>query len=268
MSLARQQEFEQLASGAMAPDDLRRRHVDYWSEFVRVDDGVPHTFLKSLDPVDLGDPQETQKIVRLESLTRPLGKAALSFERLEEAVNGNETAVVDNFLRVWNTSNIRDWRPAFAAFKDELLDTLNAVDWPNRMRDRLGLAHYDCAAGSIPVALMQYSVGEVRAAATVRPEACAVTAPTVLDSGPWPFFFPAPVDLTCGRTKPLAAVADEHELLAEILHFRITYRREHILRLAEIVSPPAAFDLKTLRNYHLLAVRLLSGRDDFGEEIP
>lgn len=114
---------------------------------------------------------------------------------------------------------------------------------------------------------MEYSVDEVRRAANGQVGACAITAPTVLDSGPWPFFFPAPRDLSCGRAMSLVKVADDKDLLAEVLHFRISYRREHILRLGEIRDPPEASDLGTLRNHHLLAVRIASGCDDFGEEI-
>jgi|HubBroStandDraft_1064217.scaffolds.fasta_scaffold00299_9 hypothetical protein len=267
VSTVRQAVFEDAVRGAQSPDDLKRRHTDYWNEFVKVDEGVAHTFLQSLEPADLGDLHETQKIVRVERLDRPLGKAALSFDRLKRAVERNETEIIDGFLRTWHNSNIRDWRPAFAAFKDELSDTLLDHNWPESIRNRLGLAHFDCTSGPIPIALMEYSIDEVRKAANAQAGCCAVAAPTALDSMPWPFFFPAPRDLTCGRTMSLIAVDHERELLAEILHFRITYRREHISRLGEIRNPPEAFDIADLRNRHLLAVQLASDRDVFGAEI-
>lgn len=269
VSATRQNVFEQEAVGVVDPVSLSRAHADYWSEFVRVDEeAIPHTFDGALAPADLGAIDEIQKIVRIESLTRPLDKHGITLAQLQKAVADNETAVVDGFLRVWNASSIRDGRPAFAAFKDELLDDLAKPDWPTRLRDRLGLAHYDCRDGAIPIALMEYTVAEVRSVATTFAGASAFTAPTVLDTNPWPYFFPAPPELPCGRTMALYEVQDDNELLAEILHFRIAYRREHLVRLDEIRTPPNPFDLRGLRNHHLLALQIASGRDDFGEEIP
>ena len=62
VSTTRQQAFEQEASGAENPDVLRRRHADYWGDFVRVDHETPHTFLADLEPVDLGTIDETQPL--------------------------------------------------------------------------------------------------------------------------------------------------------------------------------------------------------------
>ena len=269
VSGARRKVFEDEAVGAADPTSLRKTHADYWSEFVRVDEGdIPHTFEATLSPADLGTIDEMQKIVRIEGLTRPLAKHGIAFDRLREAVTNNETAVIDGFLKTWNTSSIRDGRPAFAAFKDEVLDDLGKPEWPARLRDRLGLAHYDCVAGPIPIALMEYTVAEVGSVAASFAGSSAFTAPTVFDSGPWPFFFPAPQELSCGRTMALYEVQDDKELLAEILHFRIAYKRAHLVRLDEIRTPPAAFDLRALRNHHLLALHVACGRDDFGEKIP
>jgi len=107
-------------------------------------------------------------------------------------------------------------------------------------------------------------VAEVRAEATGFGVSAAFTAPTVLDSGPWPYFFPAPPELRCGRTMALYEVQDDKELLAEILHFRIAYKREYLVRLDEIRTPPNAYELRGLRNHHLLALHVASGRDDYG----
>jgi hypothetical protein len=269
VSAARQTAFEAETMGAADAASLRRAQADYWSEFVRVDaSDIPHTFEATLAPADLGPIDETQKIVRIEGLARALDKHDMTFERLREAFTKNETSIIDGFLATWNTSNIRDGRPAFAAFKDEVIDDLSKPDWPSRLRDRLGLAHFDCAAGPIPIALMEYSVTEVKAATASFAGMPAFTAPTVFDSGPWPFFFPAPPELPCGRTMALYEVADDNDLLAEILHFRMAYKREHIVRVEEIRTPPAAYDLKGLRNHHLFALHVAAGRDDFGEEIP
>jgi hypothetical protein len=268
VSAARQQVFEQEASGASNAVSLCKAHTDYCKTFVQVDGEVPHTFVAALKPADLGPIDEMQRIVRIESLVRPLRAHGISFEELKNAFEKKEMTVVDGFLGAWNGSNLRDWRPVFGVFKDEVMDDLTEADWPTRLRDRLGLAHHNCADGPIPIALMEYSVAEVRTAATAFAVSSAFTAPTVLDSDPWPYFFPAPPELCYGRTMALYKVADDKDLLAEFLHFRIVYKREHLSRLDEIRMPPNAFDLRELRNHHLLALQLASGREDYGEEIP
>jgi hypothetical protein len=270
VNVARQQTFEARAAGARDAGELRRRHTDYWKEYVTVDEDIAHTFDAALGPADLAPIDEAQRIVRLEDLSRPLSRMGrpMSLQRLKQAIADNETALVDAFLRVWDWSNVRDWRPCFATFKDEVRDDLARPDWSTRLRDRLGLAHYNCVAGPVPVALMEYSVGEVIAAARAFGASCAVTAPTVFDSGPWPHFFPAPRKLPCGRAMALVEVNDDGDMLAELLHFRLSYKRHHIVRLDEITSSPAPYDLKSLRNHHLLAVQMASDCYDFGEEIP
>jgi hypothetical protein len=50
ISPARQTAFEREAAGSADPISLRRAHADYWSEFVRVDEGIiPHTFEGTLE---------------------------------------------------------------------------------------------------------------------------------------------------------------------------------------------------------------------------
>jgi hypothetical protein len=270
----RQRCFEEVADGCDGPVSLRKALVDHWNEFIRVDDGIPHTFLPSLIPASFGPLDMRQRIVRIESLIRPLEAYGLSrgheqdFSRLRQAFERNETELIDGFVTVWNESSQRDWRPAFATFKDEVLEDLKCPEWPSLLRDRLGLAHYDCAGGPIPIALMEYSVGDVVDAAMRAKTSISITVPTVLDSVPWPYFFPSPVDLSCGRAMTLYEVDDDRDLLAEILHFRIAYRREHLVRLDEIRDPPRRCELKVLRNHHLLALRLASGDRSYGEEMP
>ncbi len=270
VSAARQQAFEAYAAGARDADELKRRQTDYWEEHVRVDEEIAHTFDAALTPTALAPIDQTQLIVRLENLSRPLWQMGgpMSLERLKQAVANNENALIDAFLRIWDQSSVRDWRPCFGTFKDEVRDDLKRPDWSARLRDRLGLAHYDCSAGPVPIALMEYSVGDVIAAATAFGASCAVTAPTVFDSIPWPHFFPAPRKLPCGRAMPLFEVSDDSDMLAELLHFRLSYKRQHIAGLDEITGAPAPYDLKSLRNHHLIALQMASDCYDFGEEIP
>jgi hypothetical protein len=265
VSLQRQAFFE--AEALADPGELARKLEDYSRTYVTVDGEPPHTFIKDLGPDDLGDLEDTQVIIRYERISRPLGDAGLSFEDLNTAFVDGDTATLDAFIDVWNNSGSRDWRPMFGAFKDELADVLPPADWIMLLRDRLGLAHHSCTAGAVPIALMAYTVAEVKKSAAAYPSACAFTAPTVLDQGPWPFFFPAPSEICGGRTMSLNAVRDETYLLSEILHFRIPYRRRHLSALGMLSAPLPPFDLMKLRNHHLLALQIVSGRSDFGQEM-
>ena len=270
VSAARLAEFEVVVRSAETADDLRKRHIDYFETFVKVTDDLPHSFLPEFGPADLGSGglDEHQAIVRVESLDRPLGKWGQPLDDLKRAFDAKDEPVLRGFLDIWNTSNIRDHRPAFAAWRDQVLDEIAAPNWPERLRDRMGLAHYGDTRVSIPVALMQYTVREVKAEAASLGVSTMFAAPTVLDSGPWEYFFPAPATMPCGRAMALMLVDDEKQLLAEMLHTRLTYLPHHIVALGTITRPAAPHDLKELRNRHLLAVQAASERGDFGEEIP
>jgi len=187
---------------------------------------------------------------------------------LRKALADDEHDIIDLFLRTWNDSSMRDARPAFATLKSAVVDDLDQPNWPERLRDRLGLAHYKATFGPEPVALMEYRVEEVVEAARRAGSACAMTAPTVLDSGPWPHFFPAPTELDCGRTMAMFEIDSDENLVIELLHMRLTYQREHIVKLGEIRSPARPVALARLRNHHLTALRLASGRYDYGQEMP
>ena len=256
---------------------LRRSHIQYVQDFVEVQDGVPHTFDQDLDPARLSsvgvDPY--LKIVRLESLERALFRwprstgadplAALA--ELERAIKTNETAMVDDFLATWNDANTRDFRPAFAAWKHQLEVELARDDWADALRDRLGLGHYDGSDIAIPVALMEYRASDVMRAAADAGIENPFVAPTVLDIPPGPYFFPSPGDLPYGRVMSLVAIGSHDDLLCEMLHARLPYRRDHIARLGTIRRAPAPHGLRELRNNHLQAVRIAALRDDYGEEI-
>lgn len=65
----------------------------------------------------------------------------------------------------------------------------------------------------------------------------------------------------------LFEIDSDEDLVVELLHVRLTYRAEHIIRLGEISLAPAPLALARLRNHHLMALHLASGRDDFGEDM-
>ncbi len=137
----RQRAFEEGIGEVETWEELRRRHVDYWETFVKAGDGVPHTFADGFVARDLSHIDEKQKVIRIESLARPLSGSALSFGQLQDAIANGEQDIVDRFLRSWNESSTRDARPVFATPKSAVADDIDQPDWPERLRDRLGLAH-------------------------------------------------------------------------------------------------------------------------------
>lgn len=266
VSQARHHRFESLAPDTPSATSLADWQTVYCATFVQTDD--PDTFRDSFDPAHLvpGLLDTQQRIVRLERIpVTSLNEAGLIFDDLARAFARHDHAVVDVFLQRWNVR--RDSRPAFAAWKDEVIDDLGHTDWPDRLRDRLGLAHHDPdAAGPIPVMLMEYDVASVLRTASGRGIRVAFVSPTVLDSPPWPWFFPSPAALAYGRTVDLSAGAPR--LLAEFLHVGMTYTRDHIARIGEITRPIGRGDLRGLRNGHLAALRAAARRPDFGEDMP
>lgn len=262
VSEPRRHRFEALAPAAPSPAALRAWHVDYWKTYIQTSD--PDTFRRDLRPTRPGPwPLDAdQRIVRLESV-RPdvLNEAGMTLADLLAAHSGHDTAVLDLFLQRWNVK--RDGRPAFAAWKDEMLDELRAPDWPDRFRDRLGLAHYDpSSARPIPVILMEYDVSTVLRAAAGRDTICI---PTVLDSGPSPWFFPSPAGLAYGRSMDIS----EHDpqLRSELLHVPVAYAHDHIARIGEIAAPVTAPPMQQLRNRHLAALRTAARNPAFGQEM-
>ncbi len=263
--------FESFARNGLYPGELRRSVIQYVRDHMEIETGVPHTFAGDMEPAVLSPAglEPTQWIVRLESLERIFAKWAAPaeqgqpLERLQKAKDANDTPLLNQFCDLWNNSGTRDFRPTFAAWRGELEHELEADDWPDRLRDRLGLEHYNCANGPIPVALMMYQVKDVAAPVGAS---TAFTAPTVFDFRPSPYFFPAPRNCPYGRVMSL--ISDDDDLLAEMLHVRIAYRPEHIAKLGYIARPSAGHDLKELRNHHRLALQVATSREDFGEDIP
>ena len=216
VSAVRLSAFENEADGARGPVSLADAQVRYVRAFMEVDTGVPHTFAAEFEPAVLSDAglDPLQRIVRLELLGRAFSywhvpPTHAPLETLRAARADGDTALVDGFLNVWNELNVRDFRPAFATWKDLVLPELAADDWADRLRDRLGLEHHNCRNGPIPIALMEYSVREVMETARNMGITHGVTAPTCLDTQPGPYFFPAPRSIPYGRVMSLMPVASD-----------------------------------------------------------
>jgi len=250
-----------------------------WSEIKKLNEDkiavsiVPYSFLEincNAWLIKDKDIETNRIVVRLENLTRWLEKENFSFETLQDLLDSKDAdkqARLAHHVEEWN--DIRDGRPMFAAFYDEVQNEANNADWQHQLRDRLGLGHYNATKNvPIPVALMRYSLDEVLAAAKsstiLIPNAFAL--PTVLDGGMHEYFFPVPKERPCGATLHLGPNL-ANTLTAEILHYRIDYKVEYLWKIAWITRPHQIDDknLCKARDSHLLALRKATGRPDFGE---
>lgn len=257
----RRTEFESFIPETPATD-LRSHHVDYWQERCR-NALVPATFLASNDPAAPDDVSDDLTVARLENIDWILANAGKTFQELLDAKNSGNNAVLEDFIRKWNSA--RDHRPHFAAVFDDIKDELDYPDWPDRLRDRLGLAHYSAISKSIPVALMVYRLGDLTR--KPDPDVVKMTSPTVLDSEPWPYFYPAPQGICYGRAMTLGTDHDESALQAELLHPRGDYKVRHLFKLGEVTTPARTAPIEELRNHHLLCLRIATGKVDFGCEL-
>lgn len=240
-------------------DELSHRHVDYVRQYVKTGIEQPHTFQDAMTPNDAGDIDGAQMIVRLESLTRPMDEFGCKFEQLHDAHENNDVDFLLAFCDVWNER--RDLRPAFSTLLSEVTEELAEDAWADALRDRLGLAHYSPTALPEPVALCRYSVADVRReAATGFP----ITMPTVFDSDPWEYYFPAPKSLQFGRAMALTPCKSDEDLKLEFLNSRVTYSDKNIWRIGQIMTPAPLNDIDYLRERHLLALQIASGDDKFG----
>lgn len=287
VSAERTATFEVFVGDVASDQALLDRHVDYIKDNLEIDEETPDTFRLDLCPSAKIKLDEAQDLVRVEGLRGPLEEffgfrasegvdhLLKCYKDIREAWSDpspDSNALLDKFLKTWNAR--RDERPSFSTFLDSLRDDAEHVDWQHRLRDRLGLAHYEPQPGNpIPVALMVYSVREV--AAVARADAAPFACPTVLDSKPWPYYFPAPEVIPYGRAMALRTDGDEDSLQPEILHTRIEYKRSHIRALALIDRQWGPKELRNLRNHHLLKIRLAllenpsaDGCPEFGEDMP
>ena len=194
VSTGRQAAYE-AAVGADAADvkAWKNRHKAYIFERVYVKPHeVPETFVSSDSPALLGAIAAAQYVVRLESLGQTLAAKGYDLARVEEQLDALRSArkederrkahaFLSEFCDHWNRVRGQH-RPSFATFLDEIEADLPVPDWPDRVRDRLGLSHHNVtdARPAIPVALVRYRAGEVlERAGEARSRAFAV--PTVLD---------------------------------------------------------------------------------------
>jgi len=282
---ARHRAYEgQLGLQAIELRAWRDRHRAYLFRTIRLSpDQVPETFTALNQGALLADLAMEQWVVRLESLDRALAFVGATLSTVDEQLNAwrqqdnadrtsRARLFLEHLCERWNRDVRRDSRPSFVAFYDEVREEAESVDWPNRLRDRLGMSHYHVPAGGqpIPVALLRYRIGAIVAHVGDRHSSFAV--PTVLDGELNTHFFPAPREIVFGRTLDLAPDDRCERLLAEIVHRRIDYTPDHIYKVGWVSAPVPPYErgegFVRLRNGHLECLRRESGRNSFGEEIP
>ena len=202
---------------------------------------------KPMHRIGLPDLETAQKLVRVENLAAIQKHLNMEddpevvvkqFERfIENRTDSDAAAPVERILRNYNT--FRDQRPTFVSFWGEVKGLLehHDDDWPNQLRDRLGLGHLDPGeSGAIPILVLWYRVEEVRGAV----EKNFATIPTVLDGEFSPFFCPTPKEgWHEGQTVDLSPGGEEDfNLTSEILHRAIDYTLEHVYRVGWITKRP------------------------------
>lgn len=148
-----------------------------------------------------------------------------------------------------------------------MLPDLGEPDWADRLRNTLGLSHYDPKGAPIPVALMEYEAGEVMTQAARLGVAQPFVIPTAFDSSPNAQFFPTPSGVKFGCPMALREIYSDVDLVAELIHPKLVYGSQHLTRIGYISTPAPITDLKEMRDSHLMALRVSVVRDDYGMEL-
>ena len=263
------------------------RYVRERLDLVQGDPGVPDTFDAAFNAENTWfGIEENLALYRVEEVSFALKGAAVDEGDLERAISDLNlaaasivqreaaNAILSHVCETWNAN--RHQRPAFATTEPEIEEVLTdaGADWPNVLRDHLGLGHLNPVGGREPVKilLMRYTAKEVNEHAK-RARHGGFCIPTVLDGTLNPFFFPTPLPAAaapsapqhCGRSLNLhpAATQAEYVMGLELVHSFVNYRPEHLVRCG-LISRPLAVDLQLLRRLHLDWLRLDTERDEFG----
>lgn len=118
-----------------------------------------------------------------------------------------------------------DYRPIFAGFYDDFREDMKTPDWPNRLRDRLGLSKIDGVLNQ-HIFLFKYKA-LLLPDHPDQPESRPIAVPSVLDFRFSSAFCPAPIGFEPGRTVNLSGggppVTPARELLHKFMKMRVEY---------------------------------------------
>jgi hypothetical protein len=205
-----------------------------------------------------------QKIIRLERIDRVLSKdPSLTFDRVDAARTAGNSSDLQAFVDLFST--YPGERPSFSAFKSEVDEDLRALDWLQRLIDRMGLYHhypFD-SRQTYSFALMEYTAKDVLAQAKTKGIGRPFAVATVLECQENPAFFPVPKGAAYGFTVDLRERVPKRPNVREILHMRLDYSWKNVSRLAQW-GGMAQPDIEPSRDRHLAALRRDTGRADFG----
>ncbi len=202
------------------------------------------------------------------------GEPAHLLKTAERSLGGDSVAAKELDGVLADLAGLADRRPVFAGFFEDADDLFgdapdgDAPDWPDRLRNRLGLLHYaPMAPGeTIPVFVFRYPVRLIPTtpgSGAVRP----LVPPCVLDGGLSAAFVPSPVGEWTGYTIHLGDTQDPSVAhRREVLHPTVQWTRSHLFRVGVLRLPVSQARLADARGLHILEVREASGRHDFAVE--
>ncbi len=250
---------------------IRKLQSDYFKTEVQ---GARHTHIpttfRAINSLALygAEIEPNEKLIRLERVDEILVGAGCDFETLHQALQPRSPdealkAVLAEQWKVYPGA-----RPSFVAFKSEVADDLKATDWLMRLRNRLGLGHFSPAPGERQsFVLLEYKVSDVLSEWERLKTGGAERAfayPTVLEAPGSPHFFPSPAGLASSFAVDLSEAGRALASIRELLHVRISYRAEHLVRAGQLVGPLPPVRLSAARDTHLDRLRSASGRADLG----
>ena len=227
---------------------------------------LPHDspFLRALPNLPLIRMERVDSIARIAQLPREEVSAALKsyLERGEQ----DDVIHLGDILEQWNAH--AELRPTYAGFLDDFRDLLGGEeepppDWPDRLRDALGLLHHDprTSGGPIEIVVIRYPVSEVPAFRGAGPDAHPLVPPCVLDGRFSAAFCPSPRNGLTGHVADLSANVVEPR--REIVHPTVRLRTNHVWRIGTITKPVENDFLPEARGLHLDLLRNHAARPDY-----
>jgi len=274
--------------------DWKAEHNGYLKSYVHVPTDLPRSsecFMTANAQAHLNEQLDNTFLLRLESIghlfDHPLVSAIANDFWLyffnsqkdlgKDHLSDSAEALRTEFVAQWNAQRTQA-RPLFATFLNNFGGDLKALlktDWPHILRDSLGLTHWPSTVGKpLPVALMCYTVDEVRQARAIAAKKGAVASfsrPTVLDAAMSAAFIPAPLlpgGESYGYTLDLANAEIPDLFTPELLTFPIDYQATHIKALGFISRGHALEQDQAMlaaRNRHVQGLQQLPGCASFGE---
>jgi hypothetical protein len=294
VSSSRAAEYSTYVGDLGTHGDWQAEHKGYLSTFVQVPKDLPRSaecFMAVNQQAHLNEALDNTYLLRLESIgylfDLPLvaAQAELFWQRFfnsqkdlrKPKLNDADEMLRAEFVNQWNKQRTQA-RPLFATFLNDFgrnLEALSRGDWPHLLRDRLGLVHWPSTAGkALPVALMCYTVDDVRQAqqaATKKGAVASLARPTVLDAEMSAAFIPAPWvpgGGSFGHTLDLGSSVIPADFTPELLTYPLDYQPHHIKALGFITRPHALQSddaVLAARNRHVQGLQALPDCADFGE---